>query len=275
MSSIREIVDRVNSKQPVFTVTAGRTGTTYVSRLFALLPDTYSVHESKPNFVTAMRKAQLTPKAGMDFCTQIKLPHIAALSESRYVEMSHLFCKGFLECFVKLGVNPSLLILRRPPRTIALSLLSRQTVPARTAMGWRFLLAPNDRGVLPLDRWQLLTDYQLCFWYCLEIERRQALYQHYMMESAGRYFSVDVDALRDYSVFSKMLTTFGFSWDQVFDEQLRQSHQSISNTQHNLNRKSLQFTEERLTQWENEVWDIIGYSDPGLRLRVQNHYGSN
>lgn len=273
MSAINEIVERVNRKQPVFTVTAGRTGTTYVTQLFALLPDTCALHEPKPDFVKALRRSQRVAGSASQFCSRIKLPAIAAHQEARYVETSHLFCKGFFESFVKLGVKHDLLILRRRPRAIALSLLSRNTVPARTPLGWQYLLCPNDPGVLPLNQWELLTDYQLCFWYALEIERRQALYQHYMIESGGRWFSTTAEALRDYSVFRDMLVAFGFGWDESFEPVLRQGHQSVSTTSHNLNARRVQISPERLTQMEQAVWSRVSDHDPGLWPRVQSLYG--
>ena len=119
MKTNGEIIRSVNDKKPIFTVTAGRTGTTYVSRLFGLLPETHAVHEAQPNFVSVMRRAQLDPQAGLAFCANIKLPHIARTREARYVETSHVFCKGFLECFLKLGVMPQLLLLQRAPRKVA------------------------------------------------------------------------------------------------------------------------------------------------------------
>ena len=40
----QQTVDRANLKRPVFAVTAGRSGTKYLQKLFALLPDTLSLH---------------------------------------------------------------------------------------------------------------------------------------------------------------------------------------------------------------------------------------
>ena len=273
MSSIQTLVEQVNQKRPVFTVTAGRTGTTYVTELFGLMPDTCSVHEPPPDFVRVMRKTRMVPASGHAFCVQTKLPAIAARPESRYVETSHLFCKGFFEQFLKLGVTPDLLILRRAPRAIALSLLSRNTVPARTPMGWKYLLSPADPGVLPLDKWPLLTDYQLCFWYALEIERRQALYQQYMAETGGRWFSTTADALRDYAVFRQMLTAFGFEWDETVDRRLPQRHETVSTTSHNLNARRVHIGKERLERLEQEVWERVSDHDPGLWPRAKSLYG--
>lgn len=274
MHAIKTIVEHVNRKRPIFSVTAGRTGTTYVTELFALMPDTLALHEPEPNFVKFMRKMQMLPRSGDAFCSQIKLPHIAAQSESRYVETSHLFCKGFFERFIKLGVKPDLLILRRAPRPIALSLLSRDTVPARTPLGWKYLLSPDDPGVLPLQNWPLLTDYQLCFWYALEIERRQALYLQYMRESSGCWFETTAEALRDYAVFRDMMTRFGFSWDESFESRLQQEHESVATTAHNLNARRINIGKARLDLLEQEVWNRVSDHDPSLRPRIQALYGA-
>jgi hypothetical protein len=236
------------------------------------MPNTQAVHETPPNFVSVMRRAQLEPRAALAFCANVKLPHIAKVKAVRYVETSHLFCKGFLECFVKLGVVPDLLLLQRAPRKIALSLLARNTIPARNPMGWKYLLAPCDRGVLPLDNWQLLTDYQLCFWYALEIERRQALYEQAWIQLAGTTFRVEVDALKDYQTFSTMAAAFGFSWDDSMEERLRLEHGAVSVKTHNPNQKTVEVSPDRLREWEEEVWDIVSYSDPGLRAAIERRY---
>ena len=71
-----------------------------------------------------------------------------------------------------LGLLPSLILLRREPRLIALSNLERYAIPARTRLGLEWLLQPNDPDVLQLPAWRRMSDYQLCFWYALEMERR-------------------------------------------------------------------------------------------------------
>ena len=50
-------------------------------------------------------------------------------------------------------------------------------VPERTENGRLVLLGPRDPGVLRLPDWPSFSDYQLCYWYALEIERRQTYYQ--------------------------------------------------------------------------------------------------
>ncbi len=121
-----------------------------------------------------------------EFLVNSKLPAIATHEPSVYVETSHLFCKGFLEPAQQLGLRFDLIVLRRPAREVARSLYELATIPARTDWGRSFLLAPNDPGVLPLPGWETMHDYQLCYWYCLEIERRAKLYPKLVAEHGGR-----------------------------------------------------------------------------------------
>src|SRR5262245_40828329 len=57
----------------VFTVTAGRTGTTYLTHLLALCPDTTSAHEPEPSFVPVLRLAQRDPALARRFLLEYKL----------------------------------------------------------------------------------------------------------------------------------------------------------------------------------------------------------
>jgi hypothetical protein len=123
-----------------------------------------------------MRKVQTRPEAAKAFWCKEKLPFIAEQNHHVYVETSHLFCKGFFEPLLSLGVRPALIFLRRDPRDVAHSLYRLGTIPGRTEKGCTFLLQPDDPDTLFVSDWESLTDYQLCFWYCLEIDRRQKLY---------------------------------------------------------------------------------------------------
>ena len=125
----------VRAKTLVVTVTAGRTGTTFLTHLLALCPDTTSLHEPEPSFVPVLRLAQHDPAVARRFLLEYKLPFVAALPTRRYVETGHLLCKGFLEPLLALGLAPQVIALRRAPRRVASSLLSRRTVPGRGKLG--------------------------------------------------------------------------------------------------------------------------------------------
>ncbi|MGQ7791629.1 hypothetical protein ACUN0C_04385 [Faunimonas sp. B44] len=172
-----EALERVTrEKALVFCVTAGRSGSDTLARLLARIPEVDARHEPRPDFVLAMRPAQKQPELATEFLRKLKIPAIAASPKPVYAETSHLFGKGFVEPLLGLGLRPGLIMLKRDPRQIALSYLRLETVPARTSKGRRYLLDPDDRVFLGLDRWRDLTDYQLLYWYALETEERQKAY---------------------------------------------------------------------------------------------------
>jgi hypothetical protein len=174
----------------IFTVTTGRSGTAYLWRILELLPGIAARHESSPLFTDVLREVQSRPEVARDFWRERKLPAIRACGRSVYVETGHLFCKGFLEPLLELGFTPDLILLSRPHREVALSLLALGTIPGRTPGGLRWYLGPDDPGVLPLADWCALTDYQLCYWYCREIERRARVYGERVRSRGGRTVAV-------------------------------------------------------------------------------------
>jgi hypothetical protein len=179
----------------VFTVTTGRSGTGLLQKLFALLPNTTSVHEPEPKLSRVLRKVQEQPGFAWEFLLNVKFPEIAKCERGVYVETSHLFCKGFLEPALQLGLRFDLVVLRRPAREVAKSLYELDTIPGRTDWGRSFLLAPSDPEVLPLPGWTEMHDYQLCYWYCLEIERRAKLYARLVAEHGGRVVETSLSEL--------------------------------------------------------------------------------
>ncbi len=171
----------------VFTVATGRCGTAYLSEVFKYVPGVVSHHEPAPEYVEVMREVQSDRDLSRKFIEEKKLPSIGRSGANIYVETSHLFCKGFLEPMLELGLTPDLVWLFRPHREVATSLFTMGTIPGRSAKALRFYLQPSDPGVLFLDGWQVLHDYQLCYWYCLEIERRAREYERMYRERGGRF----------------------------------------------------------------------------------------
>ena len=104
-------------KRLIFTVTSGRSGTLYLTELLKAIPGVSAHHEPSPDFTQAMRRIQTDPFIAYPFWLQMKLPEILKVPEAVYVETSHLFCKGFLEPLLRMGVRPALVFLRRPRGT--------------------------------------------------------------------------------------------------------------------------------------------------------------
>jgi hypothetical protein len=172
--ALRSVLER----RLIFVISTGRSGTDYLSHVLDLFQDVYAVHEPEPSFTNAFRTIAAAPPLARQFWLDHKLPAIARSPAPIYAETSHLACKGFLESGIDLGLRPTLIHLVRRYRDTARSMLALNTIPARTFNGVRFYLGPQDRTFLPVppavvDRWH---DYQLCYWYCLEIGERARVY---------------------------------------------------------------------------------------------------
>ncbi len=199
------LLQGLRQKRIIFTVTTGRSGTAYLATLFQYLRGVDAFHEPEPEFYEVLRRAQKEPRTALRFMAEKKLPAIAATPSSIYVETSHLFCKGFLEPTLKLGVVPDLVIHSRPHRQVAISLYKMGTIPGRTRKALQFYLSPEDPNVLPLRNWRSLHDYQLCFWYCLEIERRAEKYESLYRQLNATVVRTKLDEIKTTRGFLKML----------------------------------------------------------------------
>jgi hypothetical protein len=265
------VLAAVSAKRLVFTATAGRTGTAYVTVLFKGLRDTHAEHEPEPNFVHVMRRAQEHAPIALDFLLRHKLPAIAARPGAAYVELSHLACKGFLEPMLALGLRPSLLVLRRGPRSIAKSLLERATVPGRTSAGWLYLLQPGDPMTLPLPGHATMTDYQLCFWYALEIERRQARYAQLFARAGCRVAEASARGLNDAGVWRGVVAALGF--DDLLADDADARHAAATARTWNANPSRPASAIDYETQ-EDGVWKAILPYEPLLRAEIALREGA-
>jgi hypothetical protein len=266
------IVEAANRKSPVFTVTAGRTGAETLSRLFALAPNISARHEAEPNFLQVMRRCQEDPNNATLFLKNVKIPYIARIREEIYVETGHHACKGFIEPMITLGLRPALVFLRRPPREIAVSLLNRSTVPLRTELGWLYLLQPGDPNTLPLPpHSSMYSHYQLCFWYALEIERRQARYKT-MCEKLGLpLFDIATAELRSAARYCEMLDALGIS-SRVNVNGALAGHERVSGVYWNRNEQVRDWNIDFDAQ-EEQIWSVVAPYEPILRAEIVNRYG--
>ena len=258
----------VRAKTLVVTVTAGRTGTTFLTHLLALCPDTTSLHEPEPSFVPVLRLAQHDPDVARRFLLEYKLPFVAAVPTRRYVETGHLLCKGFLEPLLALGLAPQVIALRRAPRRVASSLLSRRTVPGRGKLGLKYLLHPGDPGVLALPGWARLTDYQLCFWYALEMERRQRVYRAPVETAGGAWVDVTAEELHDAERFLAAAAALSLLDADTDRAALRAAHARVAAKTHNPNAATVVVADP--AGEEEAVWAAVG--DGSLRAWIESRY---
>ncbi len=224
----QEVLRRLRQTRLFFTVTTGRSGTKLLARLMADCLGVLAEHEAAPMLNYVMRTVQSVPKAARWWLYHEKLPAIAARLEaagqeavkeagqemgqemgqggpwSAYADTSHLYCKGFLEPLLEMRILPDVILLTRPARAVALSLFAVGAVPARTGNGRLVLLQPDDPDVVAPAEWQGWDDYQLCYWYAREIERRQDRYEQTLPRAGCRVFRVAMADLTDLDRFTPL-----------------------------------------------------------------------
>ncbi len=253
-------IERLREKQLVFSLSAGRTGSEYLTRLMALMPDTASFHEPEPAFQRQMRPALRNPELARKFLTDYKLPARAMVDKGTIVETSHLFSKGFVEPLLDLGLVPSVVNLHRDARAVALSYLTRYTIPARTRYGWTFLLQPDDPGVLPIAGWRDLSDYQLCFWYALETERRIDFYSRMLRDRGALVVDTSAQALNAQDEFVRVGRLLKPAMEDTEWGRILKAHTELSGKRHNANPREI---EERIDfeREEKEVRERVEQAD--------------
>jgi len=251
-------------KRFIFTVTTGRSGSNFLTEILACLKDTCSVHEPRPRFDKVMRMTQGYPIIAEEFLSKKKIPAIGKRlkNKSIYVESSHLFCKGFLEPWLRIDEVPvpDLICLDRDLRKISRSLFQIGTTPGRTWHGLKYYLAPNDPDNLTLiEGHDSLHDYQMCYWYCLEIEARKKHYKALIEKHGGKCVHTSIDELKTMDGIEAVREKLSLPAFSFFG---KQRYQRIINKVINPKSKEknrLDITEEQIVGWEKELEDKIIY----------------
>ena len=186
------------AKRLILTITTGRSGSDLLARSLGLFRDVAARHEPKPRFSSCFRAVCAVPAIAREFWIEEKLTAMHRSRRPIYAETSHFACKGFLESLVDLGYRPDLIHLRRDPRAVALSLWSLRSIPGKSLRGVRYYLSPWDANCLPIRALasRAPSDYQLCYWYCLEIEARARRYRALFAPHGIRVHTIEFDALR-------------------------------------------------------------------------------
>ncbi|WP_457568581.1 hypothetical protein [Desulfurobacterium sp.] len=255
----KTLQEKLKNKRLIFTVTTGRSGTGYLSSLFSSLRYVASFHEPEPNFLEAMRKAQQFPHEAVKFLYSKKLPFVASVDEPVYCETSHLFCKGFFYPLLELGILPELIVLKRDKRSVAKSLFELNTIPGRTFEALQFYLKPDDRVYIPLRNWHKLHDYQLCYWYCLEIEKRMEIYSEEVKKRGGKVYEIDLKEILTLEGIVNFFLEMNLPVDREAVEELALKAGVPVNTKKTVKSRSLfdELDEKVVSSMEKEIEEMI------------------
>jgi hypothetical protein len=98
----------------------------------------------------------------------------------------------------------------------------RSSIPGRTARGIEYLLDPSFAG------WDSLTDYQLCYWHCLEVERLGAIARR----DIENWVAVEFDDLVGGEGFHTIVDALGLpepNWTEYYKRRLWHVNRSPDN----------------------------------------------
>lgn len=253
-----ELREKIHTKRLIFSVNPGRAGSQYMANMLARIPDLNNNHEPPPYFSSAMRYVQHYPEIALHFWIDWKLPRIAQIQEPIYFEASHLFGKGFVEPLLDLGLIPDIVIMRRPQREVALSHMRIGSVPARTASGRNYLLQPDDPVLCPVEGWQSFTDYQLCFWYTVEMEERSRVYSEMIRERGGLVVETTLSEFRTKDGFKRFIHAMKLPEPDVVDWLIYEVvHRFRVDVRGRQKIEPPQFSDEELARQEAEVRSVI------------------
>jgi hypothetical protein len=194
----------VAEKDIVFCISPGRSGTRLLAVLLSGVLGVDAHHEPEPRATLWVRPTLENPIYGLDWLIREKLPAIAATPNRLYVETSHLLCKGLIEPMFMLGLHPRFIILRRDSRQVAKSYFMLNVIPGRNEEGYLILTNPADANSLKLPNWQDYSDYQLCYWYAKDMERRQTSYLNLFREKQVPHTDINIEDLIRWESFIKL-----------------------------------------------------------------------
>ena len=114
-----------------------------------------------------------------------------------------------------------------------------------------------------------MSDYHLCFWYALEIERRQKRYRSFVENRGGTVVDVTADELHDPRAFLAMVEGLGLRIDDI--DRIRQGHSELRGTIFNENprKKTIDIDFDYA---EEPVWEAVAFYEPLLREEIAARY---
>ena len=163
----------------ILTASSGRCGTYLLARILDIIPGVTAVHEPVPRLDNIWWRLRGDPGLADRWLVKCKIPTIEKCRDPIYIETTHQMCKGFFEPMLANGRKFDLIILSRDLRSVTLSMYKLNDIPGRTNTGRRWYPWPSDNTnllILRPEEYKAFSDYQMCYWYVLEMELRKAFY---------------------------------------------------------------------------------------------------
>jgi len=250
-------------RQFIFVAAPARSGTKYIASLFSALyhdnPSTKAFHEPQPAYAPWIEKvcAGADPKS---FWKDEKLQSIAAQNCRIYFEASHFFLIEFDKALSDLGIHYDLIIHRRPYRDICLSMLRLNDIPGRSKRGLTYYIHPVSSICIhklgPV--WTKLSDYQLIYWYTLEMASRAKRCGERVLAAGGKVVLSELARLSDESYILGLCNILGMPKPTLDGLQKYKTIKDRKINHKNLYKNMELMLPDNVEEQEAEVCSILG-----------------
>jgi hypothetical protein len=158
---------------------------------------------------------------------------------------------GFIQDIIDLSpVTPNIIVLRRPPREVALSFWKLNWIPGRTITDE--FPGPGEPNTLPYAGWENAHTYQRCFWYCCDVEWKIQKWSEVFRQQGSIIQETTLKNITDVNKFNALVEAFNLPpIDSVPTEKVN-SFEHLTN-----NAKVEVPPSELLSQLENQVLESI------------------
>lgn len=189
-------------------ITPGRSGSTFLqvtlNRLYNVFAEeSYHTITGKPEqcFSSIIGKTEAEKNAFI----KSKIEYIEGLNCEHYMDSVSLICQdNNIERFINNGYVPNVITLRRDPRMVAQSFYELDWDPITPPMSSLDPTAPDAIKMTLADP----HPYQLCLWYCVEIERIARAYKGKLEAWGVKHYETSIQKLIEGDSFHKMLSYF-------------------------------------------------------------------
>lgn len=189
-------------KRLYLTLAPGRCGTAKLAQILSSVPDMYAEHDADgPDSCCWVRQAPIEVQKQY---IQRRIAFYETLPQSNIANTTHMVGEGFVEHYIEAGMIPNFIILRRDPREVALSMWRLDWIPGRNKTYSPWYLGPDEKDVLPYTNWQTAHNYQLCYWWCCDTERRIQKYA----PLGSKVWTTSLPQILDINHFNSMLDFF-------------------------------------------------------------------
>ena len=245
-------------------LSAGRSGTNKLASLLSTVSDVYAEHEGDIGFHTVRVDNLTDPSIGSNFVKD-KIEFFNSRPETHCVHTGHMVGEGFIEHFLDQGIVPNIIVLRRSMREVATSMFNLKWIPGKHELIRGWYAGPDEPNTLPYNNWKEAHNYQLCYWWCLDTERRIRHYTPILKEAGCKIYETTLDQILDLTQLNKMLTFFDMNTtDNISKEKVNQFERIGDMTKYQI------IPDEYLDTLENEVLENIPTEFKEYILNIKN-----